>query len=319
MLLPWPLLALAAGVTAVRRFKTAEKRERLLYLGIVAMLATTFVLPDYQWRLMMPLLPFIAVVAAHGFTGEAGGGVWSDHALGITRSALLLMAALGAASPVTLPVLTPLLKFELPLAVIPTCAVTGIAVLAIMVWDSYPGVPLSKLSGLPPRLCSSILGGALITMGGVSLIVPALRDMREERPFLLEVRKCTADLPPEAVVFFGDAKHAAALLFYTRTKAAVTLVEPGDYAGFARLVENRRGRRIAVISRCRDGVGQELDFLRRCAKKHRLKLDISKPDIMEKLPPFGDRDRRDALFLIRVPEDTPEKTKTKPSGGNSHV
>ena len=88
---------------------------------------------------------------------------------------------------------------------------------------------------------------------------------------------------------------------------AVTLIEPGDYAGFARLIENRRGRRIAVISRCRDGVGQELDFLRRCAKKYRLELDVSKPDIMEKLPPFGERDRRNALFLIRVPEGIPLK------------
>ena len=300
VLLPWPLLALAAGVTAVRRFRTAEPRERRLYLGIVAMLATAFVLPEYQWRLMMPLLPFIILVAAHGFTGESSDGVWSDYALVVTRSALLLMAALGAASPVTLPVLNPLLKFELPLVVIPSCAVTGIAVLAIMIWDSYPGVPLSKL-----------LGGALITMGVVSLIVPALRDMREERPFLLEVRKSISDLPPEAVVVFGGAKHAAALLFYNRTKSAVTLIEPGDYAGFARLVESRRGRRIAVISRCRDGVGLELDFLRRCAKKHRLKLDVSKPDIMEKLPPFGDGDRRNALFLIRVPEDIPVKNENQ--------
>ena len=307
VLLPWPLFVLAAGVTAVRGFKTAEKREKLLSCGIVAMLATALVLPEYQWRLMMPLLPFVMLLTAHGFSGEAELDRWNAYALFVTRSALLIMAALGAASPVALPVLTLLLKFELPLVVIPTCTVTGIAVLAIMIWDSYPGVPLCGLSGLPPRLNSSILGGALITMGVVSLIVPALRDMREERPFLLEVRKVTSELPSEAVVFVGGAKHAAALLFYSRMKSAVTLVESGDYAGFARLVESRRGRRIAVISRCREGIGLELDFLRRCAKKHQLKLDVSQPDIMEKLPPFGDSDRRNAFFLIRVPEGIPLK------------
>ena len=319
VLLPWPLLALAAAVTAVRRFKSAEKREKLLYCGIVTMLATVFILPDYQWRSMMPLLPFVVLAAAHGISGETGDDPWSAGALFATRSALVLLAALGAVSPVALPVLNLLLKFELPLAVIPTCAVTGIAVLGVMIWDSYPGVPLGKLSGLPTRLNSSILGGTLITMGVVSLIVPALRDMREERPFLLEVRKEIADLPPEAVVFFGDAKHAAALLFYNRMKSAVTLIEPGDDAAFSQLVERRRGRRIAVISRCRDGAGQELDFLRRCAERNQLKLDVSKPDIMEKLPPFGDRDRRNAFFLIRVPERMPQKKKHQPQMGDSHV
>ena len=310
VLLPWPLLALASGITAVRRFGTAEKQERLLYLGIVTMLATALVLPEYQWRLMMPLLPFIILVTARGFTGEPGENLWSSYALFATRSALLILAALGAVSPVTLPVLTPLLKFELPLAVIPTCVVTGIAVLAIMIWDSYPEVPLCKLSGLPAQLNSSILGGALITMGVVSLIVPSLRDMREERPFLLQVRKVIADLPPEAVVLICDARHAAAPLFYSRPKSPVTLIKVGDAAGFAQLVELRRGRSIAVISRCREGAGQELDFLRRCAERHKLKLDVSKPDIMEKLPPFGDRDRRNALFLIRVPESMPLKSET---------
>ena len=144
----------------------------------------------------------------------------------------------------------------------------------------------------------------------------ALRDMREERPFLLEVSKKTADLPSEAVVFVGSAKHAAALLFYSRMKSAVKLIEVGDYAGFSQLIERRRGGHVAVILRSR---GQELDFLRRCAEENDLQLDVSKPDIMEKCPPFGDRDRRSAFFLIRAPENMPSKDKKQPSRGNDHV
>ena len=76
VLLPWPLLVFATGITAVRRFKTAEKHEKLLYRGIVAMLVTVFILPEYQWRSMMPLLPFIVLAAAHGLSGETGGWGW---------------------------------------------------------------------------------------------------------------------------------------------------------------------------------------------------------------------------------------------------
>ena len=309
VLLPWPLLALAAAITAVRRRKTAAEPEKLLCRGILTMFAISLLLPDYEWRLMMPLMPFILLLTAHVSTDDAGSGPWSDYALFATRSALMLMAALGAASPVALPALKILLERDIPLVVIPTCAVTGIAVLAIMLWDSYPGMPLCRLSGLSEKLNSSILGGTLITIGMISLIVPAFRNMREEEPFLSEVRKMIK-VPPEAVVFIGDAKHAAALLFYHRMKSPITLIEVGDHDKFSRLVERRGGKEIAVISRGREEAGKELDFLRRCAEKHRLEMNV-KPDLEEKLPPLGDPDRRKVFFLIRPRKNETSTVKGK--------
>ena len=313
VLLPWPLLALTAAIAEVRRHQTAPAQEKLLCRGILTMFAVSLVLPAYQWRLMMPLLPFMLLVTAHVSADEAEKDRWTAYALSGTRSVLLIIASLGVVSPVALPALKALLKLDLPLVVILTSVVTGIAVLAIMTWDSYPGVPLCNVSGLSPRLNSIILGGTLITIGVVSLIVPAFRDMRGERPFMLEVREKTADLPSEAVVLIGDAKHAAALLFYNRMKSPVTLVGSGDYAKFLQLIERRRGRGLAVVSRCREGSGHELEFLRSCAERGGLRLDISKPNVMENLPPFGSRDRQNALFLMQVPESGTGRSESETS------
>ena len=309
VLLPWTLLALAAGVTAARRFKTAAPKEKMLWQGAAAMFATMLVLPTYQWRLLMPLLPFLVLMTAHGFTGEADDPC-RRGALFITRAALMAAAALGAVSPAALPVLTPLLKFELPLVVIPTCTVTGIAVLAIMFLDSYPGMPLCRLSGLPARLNSIVLGGTLITVGVVSLILPALRDMRGEKPFLRGLRKELSEFNPANVIFIGDARQTAALLFYTGMKSSVSPIPIGDEKRFSEIVERNRGGRLAVISRNRDGEGRELDFLRRCAELNNFKADTANPALSEELTPFGDPDKRIVFFMIPVPGKTPPETVT---------
>ena len=299
LMLPWTLVTAVAVVGMIRRFRSLPTESKSLLRGLLLLFLACSCPDSCRWPDFLPLLPFLAVTTAAGLL-DPGNERWNRGAVFLTRSAIVLLAALGAVSPVALPVWRYLLRFELPMVVLAVWPIVGILVLLLMLLDSHPAQPLCRLTGLPPLLGSTILGGTMATICLISLVVPALRELRTEKTFLLELKSEVEDFAPESVVFIGDRDDAAVVLFYTRMRSPMSIVAENDEAGFAGIVSRHRGARIAIVTRYREG--RELDFLRRCAAVTGLKLNIDMPDRMENAPPGYNADgRRLALWLVNVP------------------
>lgn len=299
IMLPWTGVMFSAIIGMTARFRTLSSEAKSLLQGSLLLFLFCAWPASARWPDFLPLVPFLALATAAGLLG-GGCERWNGWAVTATRSVIVLLAALGAVSPVALPVWRQLLKIELPVAVLLAWPVTGIAVLFIMLLDSHPARPLRNLTGLPERLGSAILGGTLVTICLISLVVPALRELRAEKPFFLSLRSPLSELEPDSVIFVGDRSNSAVMLFYTGMNAPCTIVSAGDASGFAEAVKRRGGAHLAIVTRYR--AGRELEFLRRSAEAAGLKLDVNAPDRLEEAPPgYGSGDRRRACWLVTAP------------------
>ena len=299
IMLPWAALLFAAVAGMIARFRRLSVEAKSLLRGALLLFLLCALPTSSRWPDFLPLVPFLALGTAAGLLG-GGRESWNDLAEKFTRSCIVLLAALGTVSPVALPVWRQLLKIELPVVVLLAWPITGAVVLLVTLLDSYPTKPLCKLTGLPNSLGSTILGGTLITICLISLVVPALRELRSEKPFFLSLRPLFSELEPDSVIFVGDRSNSAVMLFYTGMNSPCTVISDGDGAGFVEAVEKRRGAHLAVLTRYR--AGRELEFLRRSSAAAGLKLDINAPDRLEETPPgYGDGDRRRACWLTTAP------------------
>ena len=310
VIMPWALIVLAALAGAVWRFRGLPREIKSLLAGIGAGFVVLTLLPGATWTDYLALVPFLATAAAAELL-RCGDSFENRWGVAITRGAIVLIAALGAVSPVALPIWKRLLNFDLPVVFLAACPITGAVVLFAMLLDSHPTRPLAQLSGLPSALASTILGGTLLTICLISFLIPSLRELRAEKPFLLLLKHETANFEPQSIIHIGGNSSASVVLFYTGARGAITVIpnSEGDPAGeigrFCRLIASRPGGKFAIITRCRPE--RELAFLRRCAAAGGLKLDVDRPDRIEDRPPgYGKSDRRQAYWIV-----------TSPLGGNT--
>jgi len=163
------------------------------------------------------------------------------------------------------------------------CFLFGAAVLLIMMLDSYPTRPLPRLTGLPDPLGSTVLGGTLLSICLLSFLLPSLRELRVEKPFLAEVEKLNAG----AIVNIGDRDSVAMQLFYTRSAAGIATIPniDAERAGgeFVRELSRHPGKSVAVIAPYRRS---ETEFLRKCAESAKLDIRIDGPDCKEDISRF---------------------------------
>lgn len=309
IILPWTLLAVAAVAGMAARFRTLPDGAGSLLGGALLTFLICALPAPFRWTNYLPFFPLLAPAAAAGLL-ELGREDWKRWAVIATRSGIVLAASLCAVSPVALPVCRRLLKIELPLAVLLALPIMGLAVLVLMLLDSHPARPLCKLTGLPHDLASTILGGTLISICLISLVVPSLRGLRSEKPFLRSLAPRFSELDADSVFFIGSFRTSAAVLFYTGLNAPCTIIAEGDLDKFKREVDKRRGAHLAIIARRREK--RELEFLRRCAAETGLKIDVDSPDLREG-PAYGDGERRRGCWLVTAPTATEEKKVVQPS------
>ena len=305
VILPWALIVLAALGGAVRHFRGLPREIRSLLIGIGAGFVVLALLPGTTWTDYLALVPFLTTAAAAELL-RCGDSVENRGGVAITRGAIVLIAAIGAVSPVALPMWKRLLNFDLPVVFLAACPITGAVVLFAMLLDSHPMRPREQLSGLPSALASTILGGTLLTICLISFLIPSLRELRAEKPFLLLLKNDTADFEPHSIIHIGGNSSASVVLFYTGARGPITVIpdSEGDPAGgverFRRLIAASPGGKFAIITRCRPE--RELAFLRRCAEAGGLKLDVARPDRIEDRPPgYGSSDRRQACWIVTSP------------------
>lgn len=283
IMLPWSLLMIAALVGALCRIRSLQRGEKCIWGGIVLGFLVLAFPASARRTDFLPLVPFLALeTGVWVLRGE--GGRLSRWTVVITRSAIVLASSFGAVALITAPVWRMMLDLELPMLFWAACCFFGVAVLLIMLLDSYPTHPLPKLTGLPDPLGSMILGGTLTSICLISFLLPSLREMREEKPFMLNVRSAVADMDPERIVNIGGPHSTSLLLFYADLPGRITMVsdrKDGGVDNFVRAVAPHSGERIAVLALYRK---KELQFVERCIKAADLDIAVGKPDILEAAP-----------------------------------
>ena len=281
IMLPWTLITLAAFIGALYRIRRIARDERCLCAGIIlGFLVLAF--PASSLRTdFLPLVPFLALeTGVWALRGE--GGRLSRWAVVATRGAIVAAASFGTVALVTIPFWLVMLNVTLPMLFWAACVFFGAAVLVIMMLDCYPTHPLPRLTGLPDPLGSTVLGGTLASICLISFLLPSLREMRREKPFLLAVKKDVAERRPKAIVNVGGVDSTALLLFYADIPGRIVTVsercDDRDEQDFVGAAAKAEGGRIAVIAPWRE---REKTFLLRCAAASRRRIDVNNPDRRE--------------------------------------
>lgn len=315
VILPWTLIAFAGVAAAICRHRTLSRDELALLTGCGFGFAVLGLLPGTTWPDYLVIVPFLALGSSVELLGE-NAARWTLWSVTATRGVIVLLAALAAVSPVALPMWKQLLGFDLPTVFLAACPLAGFLVLAVMLFDSHPSKPFSLLSGLPASMTSTILGGTLLTICLISFLIPSLRELRAEKPFLRKLKSGTAGIEPKSFVYIGGKSAAAVFLFYTRMPGEITVIDDieKDFEKacllFAGAIAANSGGPVAVVTRCRNE--RELNFLRECVKAGIVKLDVDRPTLREATQPGGaGTDRLLACWLINAPSGG--------SAGSTHV
>ena len=284
VMMPWAPIMLAALVGALGRLRKLPRDEKCLLTGILlGFLVLAF--PASSLRTdFLPLVPFLALET----------GVWALRgeeerlnrwAVAVTRTAIMTAASFATVALVTIPVWSRMLNLTLPPLFWAAGFLFGASVLAVMMLDSYPTQLLPRLTGLPEPLAAMVLGGTLASICLISFLLPSLRELREEKPFLLAVKRELAREKLKTIVDVGGVDSAALLLFYTDVSRPVATVsdrcDDDAVSEFVRAAAGAKDGRVAVIALYGD---REQKFLRRCAEAAKLKIDVGKPDRLESVP-----------------------------------
>lgn len=321
VIMPWMLVTVTALGGALHKMRQLSERDRCLLICI-ALGLLVLVIPGAAPRAdYLPLVPFLALGTGVCVLRGDGGRV-NRWAVVATRSAIIVAAAFGVVSPVTIPLWRMVLNLDLPPLFWISCFLFGAAVLLIMMLDSYPTRPLPRLTGLPDPLGSTILGGTLTSICLLSFLLPSVREVRLEKPFLLKVRGKIEEARPAAVVNVGRPDFTEMLLFYVRLPERVTTIstrhaEHGREE-FVRALSGHPGGKVAVVARYRR---RDLDFLKRAAASAGVAVDIGNPDCKEDIKYIysgvraddenesiapGVRFLKHACWLVTVPEPAAE-------------
>ena len=316
IILPWAPIMFAAFGGALCKIRRLTGGDRCLLAGGAAGFLVLALPGSAQRADFLPLLPFLMLGTGVSVL-RGDGGRLTRWAVVATRTAFMVLASFAVVSPATIP----LWNYPVPPLFWVACFLFGGAVLLIMMLDSYPTRPLPRLTGLPDPLGSTILGGTLLSICLLSFLLPSLRELRVEKPFLTKVGEKTSAGDVAAIVNVGDRDPVVMQLFYTRSPSGIATISKIDekraVEEFVRELSRHPGKRVAVIAGHRRS---EADFLRRCAEAAKLDIRIDEPDCKEDISnfypdlpkelenePFDDNAPfiRRACWLVSVPNEGP--------------
>ena len=323
VMLPWVLITLASLGGALCKLRRLSREERGLLTGLIIGFLVLVIRGTARRTDFLPLMPFLAIETGVCVL-RGDGGRLTRWAVVATRSVVMVLASFVAVSPVTIPLWRRVMNLELPMLFWAVCILFGVAVLLIMMLDSHPSRPLPRLTGLPDPLGSTILGGTLMSICLLSFLMPfllpSMRELRVEKPFMEDVGSDVAKLKPAAVVNIGGRDFAVMLLFYARIDGKVTTIPERDgklaAEELVRELSRHPGKRVAVIAGYRR---KELDILHRISAAAKLDIKVKSPYRKELLPYIYSRPHEElkdeplednapflqhACWLVTVPEWT---------------
>ena len=325
LMLPWTPFFLLGGYGMCRYWKTVSDRQKGMFAGLLLTFVFLALTGKHGWGDVLPLMPFAVLITAGGMLHNWTPLQWEKWLLKAANYAVCIVASLGVAAIVALPVWGKLLYARVPwlfLLLLPLCS---LAVLAVMLLDGMKKPVLGTFTGLPRKFAAPVLGAALLMISCWTFLLPSLAGFRSTRPFCQELKKELVGIPAGAMFFWKDHVPADLLFYLDRNEPLCD--DPQETAESSRkflkkLISGNAGKPVVIFSKIRHTRRMISQKPERMREKHLEELedalhihgfsafDALKPDYIEPLPPFGKiSSPRLAVWVLNIPETTEGKTK----------
>ncbi len=332
-LLPWAPLIIVVIAGMIRNWKKLPLPIRELMIGTLLMFVLFCCSTSRRWYYILPVMPFCALIAAAGIGGNWSVEKWDRPMFFLMRLVAIVLASLGVASLVGIPLWNHFFNFEPPLLLLVSLPVTGGLVLAVMLMDNRPDNPVAHLTGLPRRTGGMVLGCAILMAGAFDCILPSMTKYRTEKQLYMAYAESNSGIVPERIFIWRDDAPSK-MLFYLdlqrpvvdsltgRWKEGLTPEEVAAmtpeqrkeaeyrslFSDFQTFVENNRGHRVAISSYDRK---TDLEQLVRAAAELNLPLDVAKPDFNERsFDVIKSRSRRRFIWVLNLPQKDEQRSET---------
>lgn len=311
VLLPWTLVIGVGIAGMIRQWKELPPVVRQLLVGTLLMFALFCAAGTRRWYYILPMTPFCALLGAAGMT-RLGYDGWNRPALVLMRYLVIVAGSLCLASLIALPLWNRVVRVQPPGLLIAGLTAAGILSLIVMLLDNQPNMPVERLTGMPPRIAATVLGGAILIGTLFGCVLPSLTQFRTEKPFYLELKGALAGIPPDAMLFWQDNADEK-YLFYLELREPVRDTSSRNpeenYAELRRFVADHAGKRVVIIA---VNTPSELAELEQAAKRIGLKIDVQKPDYSEKpTPGVRDCSNKRVVWVLELPGRAPTQATGK--------
>lgn len=292
ILLPGFLLIAAGMAGAIRNWRRMDLRARWLLIGCALVFLLFSLSSSRRWYYILPLAPFCALFGAAGML-DFSEKKWNSIAVNITYYAVLAAASLFIGSICAYPLWEKLLKTAPPAAAVIALPAAGMIVWVLMLLDFNKNNEVCRLSGLPHRVCSTVIGMVLLTATVIGIVIPAFTVFRTEKDFFQKCSKMLVarQIKPEQLIFYRQ-RVSAKYLYYNDL--------PVPVARFSTLKDARKKGfdEVAVLVENKHGNLQQLE---KEAAALGVSFDPAKPLLKEISNPWENKKQKEkaaALFLI---------------------
>ncbi|MDR0932533.1 MAG: glycosyltransferase family 39 protein [Victivallales bacterium] len=328
VLLPWILVVAVAIAGMLRNWKRLPNSIRELMIGTLLMFVLFCCSTSRRWYYILPVMPFCVLLAATGLTGWSVEK-WNRPVLSFMRILVIFIASLGVASLIGLPLWYRFFNFDPPLLSVIALPLAGALVLAVVLLDNQSDSPIERLTGLPQRLGSLVLGVAILMAAGFDCVYPSLTKYRTEKQFYIAFAEMDSEISPEQI-FIWRSETPPKLLFYLNLPRPVKdssrdvwkdglspeamqnmpssqrkkLQFQRNFADLEAFIEKNRGRAAAIFSYDRK---TDLELLKRAAEKLALPIDLSESTLNEqKFNVRNDKSKKLVVWVFNIPQKSEE-------------
>ncbi|MBR2871898.1 MAG: glycosyltransferase family 39 protein [Lentisphaeria bacterium] len=226
MLLPWSPLLLAGAAGLVKNWNNLSAGIRASAAGSI--LAVIICILTFKEQSLLAAVPLVLLLGCGGLTGP-GANKWIFPAVSIIYYAMLIFSSVFFCSVIAYPLWRKLIAFSPPLPLLLWPAAMGALAWFALFLDHRRNSILTVATGLPHRLGSSILAGAVLTGCCMSVLQPIINsEFGCGKKFFRRLQKQALRKLPDYSshkVIFYRSRIPAGFLFYNHLFSPVTRVE----------------------------------------------------------------------------------------------
>ena len=261
LLLPWSLF-IPVSIYGLwkKRGELPEDLRNLIYgIGLFVLFIGLF--PARRWGSLLPLLGPAMIVISAGLSARFRDVRWAQISELIVRGIFMIIAALATALPCTWPLWGTLLNLPVPVVLMITSTVTGLAALMVLTFCTVPRNFAEIIMKRPAPLAGTVFAGVILSVFVNCVVLPQMSLFRTERSFWLsaanELEQCNP--APETVMLYRCNLSGKALYYLMPEQRIVEINSPAEAEALLR----NTGGKVAVITRHRPEFFAELEQIAR--------------------------------------------------------
>ena len=207
--LPWGLWFVAAVAGMIINYRKLEWKVKALLWGCAGAFMLSFLIRAEEWGNPMIFATFSTIVSAGALMSGVGDKRINMVAGRIMYFVILIAGALALAFGVLIPVWNVFFSIDMPMGILVSVPLAGLAAQAIMLFDGKAAEALS----LPDDFGAPVLAGAVILSVIFSFIYPALDNFRKSRDFLLQAKAAMQQEEVTKLICVGRSINAEELFY----------------------------------------------------------------------------------------------------------